>query len=69
MTAQSTENNGNVALFANNIYNYAFNPYKGAWFGTFVPVKKEGVATIQYQNITPAVFIFAYAIGTVPTNT
>lgn len=68
-TAQLTANNGSVAMFSNNIYNYAFNPYKGAWFGTFVPAKKGGVMTMQYQNIKSVVFIFAYAIGAEPTNT
>lgn len=69
ITAQLTENDGSVAMYTNSVYNYAFNPYKGAWFGAHIPVKKDDVMTMQYTNINPAIFAFVYAVGTVPTNT
>ena len=63
ITAQLTKNNGSVAMFANNIYNYAFNSFSGAWLGTFIPIKKGATMVIQYQDIKATVFAFVYAEG------
>lgn len=67
--AQTTAENGSLSMFSNDVYNYAYNPYENAWFGTFVPSGKDGVTTIQYSNINPTVFAFVYAVGSAPTNT
>lgn len=64
-----TANNGWVALVTTTLGTWLQQPTNGYNLANYIPIHKDDILSVHYENVTPVYFHFAYAVGAVPTNT